>query len=92
MTAGDFEVAWTSAGRRSLNRLPQKVTTAVIEFVDGSPAANPPRPLRFNLDALHSARRGDYGLPTWFMKGLGVLCRTGWSWSMSARLPSGTGC
>ncbi|HEX5622747.1 MAG TPA: transposase, partial [Solirubrobacteraceae bacterium] len=32
------------------------------------------------------------GLTTSFVKGLGVFCRTGWSWSMSARSLSGTGC
>lgn len=63
MTSGDFEVAWTSAGRRSCNRLPEKVATAVVEFVYGSLAANPPRvgkPLKLNLEGLHSARREDY--------------------------------
>ena len=63
MSSGDFEVAWTSAARRSLNRLPEKVATAVVEFVYGSLAANPPRvgkPLRLDLEGLHSARRGDY--------------------------------
>lgn len=63
MTSGDFEVAWTSTARRSLNRLPEKVATAIVEFVYGSLAANPPRvgrPLKLNLEGLHSARRGDY--------------------------------
>ncbi|MGH2761230.1 MAG: type II toxin-antitoxin system RelE family toxin [Thermoleophilaceae bacterium] len=65
MTASDFEVAWTSAARRSLNRLPEKVATAVVEFVYGSLAANPSRvgkPLKLGLEGLHSARRGDYRL------------------------------
>ncbi len=63
MTPSAAEVAWTSAARRSLNRLPEKVATAVVEFVYGSLAANPPRlgkPLRLDLEGLHSARRGDY--------------------------------
>jgi mRNA-degrading endonuclease RelE of RelBE toxin-antitoxin system len=63
MSAGDFAVAWTSAAQRSINRLPEKVATAVVEFVYGSLAANPPRvgkPLKLNLEGLHSARRGDY--------------------------------
>jgi len=62
MTPGDFELAWTSAGRRSLNRLPAKVASAAIAFVYGSLAANPPRvgkPLKLTLEGLHSARRGD---------------------------------
>lgn len=63
MTTGDFEVAWTATARRCLNRLPENVATAVIEFVYGSLAANPPRvgkPLKLHLEGLHSARRGDY--------------------------------
>ncbi len=63
MSAGDFAVAWTSTAQRSINRLPEKVATAVVEFVYGSLAANPPRvgkPLKLNLEGLHSARRGDY--------------------------------
>jgi len=63
VSSSDFDVAWTSAARRSLNRLPEKIATAVVEFVYGSLAANPPRvgkPLKLNLEGLHSARRGDY--------------------------------
>lgn len=63
MTSSDFEVAWTSPARRSLNRLPEKVATAVVEFAYGSLAANPPRvgkPLKLALAGLYSARRGDY--------------------------------
>ena len=63
MSSGDFDVAWTSAARRSLNRLPEKVATAAVEFVYGSLAANPPRvgkALKLHLEGLHSARRGDY--------------------------------
>jgi len=63
VTSGDFEVAWTSAARRSLNRLPEKVATAVVEFAYGSLAANPRRvgkALKLNLEGLHGARRGDY--------------------------------
>lgn len=63
MSSGDFEVAWTSAARRCLNRLPEKVATAVVEFAYGSLAANPRRvgkPLKLNLEGLNSARRGDY--------------------------------
>lgn len=63
MTPGDFEVAWTAAARRSLPRLRDKVVTAVVEFVYGSLAANPPRvgkPLKLDLEGLHSAGRGDY--------------------------------
>lgn len=63
MSSSDFDVAWTSAARRSLNRPPEKIATALVEFVYGSLAANPPRvgkPLKLHLEGLHSARRGDY--------------------------------
>lgn len=63
MTLGDFEVVWAAAARRSLPRLPEKVATAVVEFVYASLAADPHRvgkPLKLGLEGLHSARRGDY--------------------------------
>jgi mRNA-degrading endonuclease RelE of RelBE toxin-antitoxin system len=63
VSPGDFEVAWASPARRSLRRLPEKVATAVVEFVYGSLAASPARvgkPLKLDLEGLHSARRGDY--------------------------------
>jgi mRNA interferase RelE/StbE len=59
----DFAIAWTTASRRALTRLPEKVATAVVEFLYGSLAENPHRagkPLQFGLEGLHSARRGDY--------------------------------
>jgi len=59
----DYAVAWTAAGRRTLGRLPEKVATAVVEFLYGSLAASPHRagkPLKLGLEGLHSARRGDY--------------------------------
>jgi mRNA interferase RelE/StbE len=58
-----FAIAWTSASRRALTKLPEKVATAVVGFLYGSLASSPYRvgsPLRLNLDGLHSARRGDY--------------------------------
>ena len=63
MTEGRFVVAWTPTARRSPNRVPSKVATAVVEFVHGSLADNPRRlgrPLRLELEGLHVARRGDY--------------------------------
>jgi mRNA interferase RelE/StbE len=65
VTQGDdaYEVEWASVALRALDRLPEKVATAVIEFVYGRLAVNPRRvgrPLRFELEGLHSARRGDY--------------------------------
>jgi mRNA interferase RelE/StbE len=56
-------IAWTATSRRALTRLPEKVATAVVEFLYGSLAASPCRvgkPLRLGLEGLHSARRGDY--------------------------------
>jgi mRNA interferase RelE/StbE len=58
-----FAITWTIASRRALTRLPEKVATAVIEFLYGSLASSPYRvgkPLKLGLEGLHSARRGDY--------------------------------
>lgn len=63
MSKGDYAVAWTASAQRALTRLPEKVGTAVIEFLYGSLAANPQRvgkPLKLDFEGLHSARRGDY--------------------------------
>ncbi len=61
--ADKFEVEWTGRAKRSLQRLPEKVAHAAIEFIYGSLADNPPRvghKLRFELEGLYSARRGDH--------------------------------
>ena len=63
MTGGPFDIAWTATSRRALSRLPEKVGTAVVELCYGPSADNPARlgkPLRFELEGLHCARRGDY--------------------------------
>jgi mRNA interferase RelE/StbE len=63
VSESDFAIAWTAPGRRALARLPEKVATAVVEFLYGSLAARPHQvgmPLKLGLDGLHSARRGDY--------------------------------
>lgn len=63
MTSASFEVDWASSALRSLDRLPEKIATACIEFVYGGLAENPHRvghPLRFDLEGRHSARRGDF--------------------------------
>jgi mRNA interferase RelE/StbE len=55
--------AWATPARRAVSRLPEKVATAVAEFLYGSLAASPYRvgkPLKLGLSGLHSARRGDY--------------------------------
>jgi mRNA interferase RelE/StbE len=61
--AEQYEVAWTPTAKRALQRLPEKVATAAIEFIYGQLASDPQRvgkALRFDLEGLHSARRGDY--------------------------------
>lgn len=61
--ADAYEIAWTPTAKRALQRLPEKVATAAIEFIYGPLASNPQRvgkALRLNLEGLHSARRGDY--------------------------------
>lgn len=58
-----MEVVWSATAQRTLGRLPEKVATAVVEFVYGPLADNPHRAgkaLRFQLEGLHSARRGDF--------------------------------
>ena len=56
-------VMWTATAARALERLPEKVAAAAVEFIYGSLVENPRRvgkSLRFELEGLHSARRGDY--------------------------------
>jgi mRNA interferase RelE/StbE len=63
VTAEVHPVAWTPTARRALTRLPEKAATAAVEFIYGQLAQNPRRvgkPLRFELEGLHSARRGDF--------------------------------
>ena len=58
-----YAIAWTPTAKRALTRLPEKVATAAVEFIYGPLAGNPHRvgkALRFELEGLHSARRGDY--------------------------------
>ena len=57
------EVSWTPTATKSLSHLPEKVGTAVVAFVYGALALEPARigkPLRFDLQGLHVARRGNY--------------------------------
>lgn len=60
-----FEIAWSTPARRAVTNMPEKIATAAVEFVYGTLATNPHRvgkPLRLELEGLHSARRGDYRL------------------------------
>jgi mRNA interferase RelE/StbE len=58
-----YEVEITPEGLRHLDRLPEKVRSAVVETILGSIAENPHRagkPLRGELEGLYSARRGGF--------------------------------
>ena len=60
---GAYEVEWGSPALRTIERLPEKAAVAAVEFIYASLAAEPHpvgRPLRFDLEGRHSARRGDY--------------------------------
>ncbi|MCB0918601.1 MAG: type II toxin-antitoxin system RelE/ParE family toxin [Actinobacteria bacterium] len=59
----NYRVSWTATAKRALQSLPEKVATAAVEFIYATLADSPARvgkPLRFELQGLHSARRGDY--------------------------------
>lgn len=63
MNDAPLSIAWTPTAKRALTRLPEKAAAAPIEFVYGALADNPRRvgkPLRHELEGLHSARRGDF--------------------------------
>jgi mRNA-degrading endonuclease RelE of RelBE toxin-antitoxin system len=63
MTRRTYRVVWTRAAKRALDRLPEKIANAVIEFALSLLADNPERvgkPLRFELGGFHSANRGDF--------------------------------
>ncbi len=58
-----FTVEISSAARRQLHQLPDKIAMAVVEFVTAVLPQNPLRlskPLTGPLSGLRSARRGDY--------------------------------
>lgn len=59
-----FTVTWSRAAKRALHsELPESVAAACTEFVLGPLAENPHRvgkPLRGDLEGLHSARRGAF--------------------------------
>lgn len=63
MTGSAHTIVWAAAARRKLQRLPEKVGTAVVEFVYATLAHSPRRvgrELHLELAGHHSARRGDY--------------------------------
>jgi len=63
MTEAVLSIQWAPTAQRDLRRLPEKIGTAVIEFVYGSLAVTPERvgrELHLELAGHHAARRGDY--------------------------------
>lgn len=61
--AEPYGVEWAAPALRALDRLPEKVATAAVEFIYGGLAQQPGRvgrPLRLELEGLHSTRRGDH--------------------------------
>jgi len=63
VTQSPFDIAWAPSAQRDLARLPEKIATAVIEFVYGSLGESPHRAggeLHFELEGHRSARRGDF--------------------------------
>lgn len=58
-----WSLVLTPGSVRSIERLPLKVATAVVEFITVTLPTNPRRlskPLRYELEGWHTARRGDY--------------------------------
>jgi mRNA-degrading endonuclease RelE of RelBE toxin-antitoxin system len=58
-----YQIQITARAARDLQRLPEKIATACVEFIFGPLVQNPLRvgkPLRDELVGLHSGRRGDY--------------------------------
>ena len=63
MNEAAFSIRWAPTAQRDLRRLPEKISTPVVEFVYGSLAGNPERvgrELHLQLAGHHAARRGDY--------------------------------
>ncbi|MDQ2757343.1 MAG: type II toxin-antitoxin system RelE/ParE family toxin [Actinomycetota bacterium] len=58
-----YAVSLAGSARRDLSKIPPRAASACVEFIYGPLKANPQRvgkPLRSDLERLHSARRGDY--------------------------------
>jgi mRNA interferase RelE/StbE len=61
--ADPYRVEWTPSAKRDVARLPEKVATAVVEFIYGALRDNPQRvgrALHLDLAGFHAARRGDF--------------------------------
>ncbi|WP_435748443.1 type II toxin-antitoxin system RelE family toxin [Microbacterium sp. PMB16] len=58
-----WDVQFSDAALRGLDRLPLKIAQAVVEFITFTLPENPlrmSRPLQRDFEGLQSARRGDY--------------------------------
>jgi mRNA interferase RelE/StbE len=65
MTGQPYSISWSPSALRDLRRVPERIATAVVEFIYGSLADNPQRvgrDLRLELVGNRGARRGDYGV------------------------------
>lgn len=63
-----YDLRVSGPARRQLQRLPERVAVAIIEFITGPLLDNPMRlskPLTGDLADLRSARRGDYRVLLW---------------------------
>lgn len=63
-----YHVQVSASARRQLQRLPERVAVAIVEFITTTLAENPNRlskPLTSELEGLRSARRGDYRVLLW---------------------------
>ncbi|MDE0374844.1 MAG: type II toxin-antitoxin system RelE/ParE family toxin [bacterium] len=63
MTGSSWCLAVARPARRAIDRLPEKIALAVVEYMLGPLLENPGRvgkPLRGDLSGLHSARIGAY--------------------------------
>lgn len=73
---GHYAIRIAVRADRDLQRLPEKIAGACLEFVFGALAENPRRvgkPLRDELDGLYSARRGDYRVVYAIVDDLGAV-------------------
>lgn len=58
-----YRVEWTGPARRDMARLPARIASVILTYVDERLAQNPARmskPLHHELAELRSARNGDY--------------------------------
>ena len=58
-----YAVEWAAPAKRALQRIPVSAAVAAIDLIYGALADDPHRvgrPLQFELEGLHTARRGDY--------------------------------